>query len=87
MKLHEWSGKVASLHNYSYRNIVCDYAVKGLISVIKKITASVHYFVTCTNFHGKGPNAFNAIQGWQGGLMDSNEQLISSKQREIKNPH
>lgn len=52
----------------------------------KKKTAFVHNFVTCTNFHGKGPNAFNAIQGWQGGLMGSNEQLIISKQREMKNP-
>ena len=38
---------------------------RGLINVIKKKkkTAFVHNFVTCTNFHGKGPNAFNAIQG------------------------
>ena len=28
-----------------------------------KIAASVHNFVTCTHFHGKGPNASNAIQG------------------------
>lgn len=31
--------------------------------------------------HGKKPSAFNAIQRKQGGLMASNEQLISSKQR------
>lgn len=32
-------------------------------SVVKKKTASVHNFVTCTHFYGKGPNAFNVIQG------------------------
>lgn len=51
---------------------------------LKKIAASVHKFVTCTHFHGKGPNAFNAIQGGQGGLMASNEQFITCKHIKIK---